>query len=363
MYCRIKIRSGLTFEQMKDHCSPWLRENLHWVKADYIQARRVSNIGLLLGNTKAVDQDGTRATLEHVIKNEIGRKVKLDLRLRRTTIKNEVGKSITSEIISVSVDTRQVSEAVRGLRSVLNKNTTPPTGRRMYLLTQTSDKDTKMKTDLLLRTHLETVQQERRSYGQTGLFVKQPVHMRTTPTYAVTLQQALCSLRATNGQQLFTGVERMGNSTTTLFTHTQANTSEARKTIKALPTVLKSILTDKDYESIKDKINGTTVAELTAIQQSDNTYLDELLTAHHYSEIDVTRKRKKTKDGADGATAVSGLTQVSLASSDKSIPSKNSGKQYHSYKDAVTKTPQPPPKHGIPDEPPKMITILQQRID
>ena len=106
MYCRIKIRSGLTFEQMKDHCSPWLRENLHWVKADYIQARRVSNIGLLLGSTKAVDRDGTRATLEHAIKNEIGRKVKLDLRLRRTTIKNEVGKSITSEIISVSVDTR-----------------------------------------------------------------------------------------------------------------------------------------------------------------------------------------------------------------------------------------------------------------
>ena len=123
MYCRVNIRSSLTFDQMKNHSSPWLRENLHWVKADYIQARRVSNISLLLGITKSVDRDGTRITLEHAIKNEIGRSVKLDIRLRRITIKNEVGKSIASEIISVSVESRQVSEAVRGLRSVLKKYT------------------------------------------------------------------------------------------------------------------------------------------------------------------------------------------------------------------------------------------------
>ena len=357
------MRSKLSFAQIKDHLSPWLRENLHWVKEDYIQARRISNIGLLMGGTKAVDRDGTRATLEQAIKAEIGRQVKLDLRLRRTTTKNETGKAITSEIISVSVDSRQVSEAVCGLRSVLHKTVAPPTGRKMFLLTQTSNEETKRKSDLLLRKHHEIVQQERRSYAQTGLFIKQPMYMKNSPDYPVTFQQAMCSLRASNGQQLFTGVERMGNSPTTLFTHTQSNTMEARKTIKALPTVLKSILTEETYNGIADKISGTTVAELTALQLSENTYLDGLLTTHHYAEIGVHRKRKKMEDGTDGATAISGLTQVSMASSAPSSPLGKAPTPNATYKEALTHSTQPSPAKTDTTQPPSMITILQQRLD
>ena len=96
LYCRVKIRTKLSFGQLKDLVAPWLLENLHWIKEDYIQAIRVSNIGLLVGGTKAVDRDGTRATLENAIENELGRRVKLDLRLRKTSIKNQAGKTTMS---------------------------------------------------------------------------------------------------------------------------------------------------------------------------------------------------------------------------------------------------------------------------
>ena len=119
-----------------------------------------------------MDRDGTRATLENAIVKEIGRRVKLDLRLRKTPIKSAGGKTIAEEIVSVTVDSRQVSKAVKGLCSVLHKNVAPPTGREMYLITQTSNDEARRKADLLLQKHLKIVQQERRSYSQTGLFVK-----------------------------------------------------------------------------------------------------------------------------------------------------------------------------------------------
>ena len=90
--------------------------------------------------------------------------------------------------------------------------------------------------------------------------------MRTAPNKTITMQQALFSLRANNGKQLFTGVKRMGSSNTTLFTHTKDNSTEAKKTIRALPTVLQEILTEEDYRKIQCKVMGNTVAELTAVQ-------------------------------------------------------------------------------------------------
>ena len=365
LYCRVKINTDLTFSQMKDKIAPWLREKLHWIKEDYIQAKRVSNIGVLLGGTKSVDRDGTRATLERAIKAEIGREVKLDLRLRRITVTNQVGKNITTEIISVSVDSRQVSVAVKGLRAVLNKVVSPPSGRQMFLITQATDEDTKRKTDILLQKHHEAVQQERRSFGQTGIFINQPVHMKREPVTRRTIQQVLCTLRATNGKQLFTGIERMGNSNTTLFTHTQDNTAEARRTIKALPTVLKSLITETDFNTIRDKIRGVTVSELTAVQKVDNSYLDDLLTIHHYTDIDITRKRKKTEDATEVATAVSGLTQVSRTSTTTPLSTTDFTQTQPTAADSYSAklTQNIPPTTEPPAKPPAMINLLQQRLD
>lgn len=309
-----------------------------------------------------MDRDGTRATLENAIVKEIGRRVKLDLRLRKTPIKSAGGKTIAVEIVSVTVDSRQVSEAVKGLRSVLHKNLTPPTGREMYLITQTSNDEARRKADLLLQKHLKIVQQECRSYSQTGMFVKQPVHLKQVPATTVIIQQKLCSLKAKNGKQLFTGVERMGNSTMTLFTHTQENTAEARKTIRALPLVLQAILADSDYNKIRGRINGSTVAELIAVQQVDNTYLDDLLTIHHYTNIDVTRKRKKVDDGNDGGIAVSGLTQVSQTSSE--VNSSTTAEQTGSQPEkAVYAEVMKSGTSGNQARPLDMITILQQQLD
>ena len=106
----------------------WLCKELHWVKVDYIQARRISNIGLLTGSYSAMDIQGTRTSLKQAVHNEIGRHVKLNLQLRRIKCKSLAGRNVTTNIYIVMVDSRQVSEAVKGLRAVLNKDLLPPTG-------------------------------------------------------------------------------------------------------------------------------------------------------------------------------------------------------------------------------------------
>ena len=93
---------------------------MHWIKADYIQAKHTSNIGLLLGTYNAVDLNGTRNALEGAVHSKIGRQVKLDLKLRRHKCKSKAGLNVTTNILSFSVDSKQVSEAVKGLRAVLN---------------------------------------------------------------------------------------------------------------------------------------------------------------------------------------------------------------------------------------------------
>ena len=155
----------------------------------------------------------------------------------------------------------------------------------------------------------------------------------------------------------------MGSSNTTLFTHTKDNSTEAKKTIRALPTVLQAILTEEDYSKIQGKVMGNTVAELTAVQQMDNTYLDELLTIHHYTEIDVNKKRKKIEENTEVGTAVSGLTQVSLTSS--GLPSTGSERKTNptTGKDSYAAVLKGGKSMTEEAAPPSMITILQQRMD
>ena len=64
LYGRVKVRTSKTFDIIKQQIVKWLRKELHWVKADYIQAKRISNIGLLLGLYNTVNLNSTRAALE-----------------------------------------------------------------------------------------------------------------------------------------------------------------------------------------------------------------------------------------------------------------------------------------------------------
>ena len=61
----------------------WLREELHWINADYIQTMQISNNGLLTGTYNVVDLLRTRQALEKAVMQEIQRDVKLDLKLRK----------------------------------------------------------------------------------------------------------------------------------------------------------------------------------------------------------------------------------------------------------------------------------------
>ena len=59
-YGRVKVHARLTFQNVKDKMVDWLRQDLHWMKEDYIQAKRVSNIGLLAYTHSVTDPSGTR---------------------------------------------------------------------------------------------------------------------------------------------------------------------------------------------------------------------------------------------------------------------------------------------------------------
>ena len=92
IYGRVKVQSTATFTKIKNNIVDWLQQDLHWIKEDYIQARRVSNIGLLAGTHSVVDLKRTREALENAVEHEIQQKVKLDLKLRKVRCKNARGK-------------------------------------------------------------------------------------------------------------------------------------------------------------------------------------------------------------------------------------------------------------------------------
>lgn len=310
LYGRVKVRTIRTFEEIKQHLVEWLRRDLHWIKADYIQAKRISNIGMLLGTYNAVDMVGTRDALENAVYQEIGRKVQLDLKLRRFTCKSKAGRKVKTTAFSVSVDSRQVSEATKGLRAVLNQNCVPPTGRRISFITRsTDDLQIKQKNDNLIAKHHDDVTSERRLFRKLGVPIDSKVRLQNGST--LTLQQAMCALSDTGGGYLFTGVERMGKTDTSLFTTHKKNLGEAKRTLHSLPQVLRRVLTKDSFESLGLGNPPQHEPEYVAMLQQENEYLDGLLNLGHCTEIDINKKRKKDDETVGAHTAVSGLTNVS----------------------------------------------------
>ena len=51
---------------------PWICAEMHWIKLDYIQAKRKSAIGVLYRSTRLIDRDCTCASLKEIILSEIG---------------------------------------------------------------------------------------------------------------------------------------------------------------------------------------------------------------------------------------------------------------------------------------------------
>lgn len=310
LYGRVKVRTRKDFEATKRHLVEWLRKDLHWIKADYIQARRISNIGILLGTYSVVDMAGTRTALENAVKKEIGRDIRLDLRLRRFKCKNRAGRNTTTTAFSVSVDSRQVSEATKGLRAILNRNCVPPTGRRIGFVTKaTNDPRILQKNEELIAKHHEEVANDRKLYRKLGVPLTAAVTLKNGKT--LSLQQTLCALSATRGGSLFTGVERMGKTETSLFTTHKSNMAEAKRTLQSLPQVMQRVLTLESYKALDMGNPPQHEPEYEAMIKQENEYLDGLLNLEHCTEIDIAKKRKKDDETVGAQTAISGLTNVS----------------------------------------------------
>ena len=163
--------------------------------------------------------------MEQAVFEEIGREVKLDLELRRLRCTSATGCNVTTNIFSVLVDSRQVSKVVKGLRAVLNKNYVPPTRRALsFVLKDSDDLTVQKKNAHLIMKHHKCVVKERKLYRNIGVPIDTKVVMRNGRTH--TLQQALCTITNTNGEQMFTGVEQMGRTDTSLFTAHKKNLSK-----------------------------------------------------------------------------------------------------------------------------------------
>ena len=67
-----------------------------------------------------------------------------------------------------------------------------------------------------MRKHHKGVVNKRKLYRKIGVPIDTKVVMRNGRTH--TLQQTLCAIANTNGEHLFTGVEQMGQTDTSLFT-------------------------------------------------------------------------------------------------------------------------------------------------
>ena len=104
IYGRVKFQSKLAFLGREDNIVDWLRQDLHCVKEYYIQARQISNIGLLAGMYNVVDLKRTREALERAVANEIHCDVKLNLKLRKVRWKHMRGNNVTATIYGVTVD-------------------------------------------------------------------------------------------------------------------------------------------------------------------------------------------------------------------------------------------------------------------
>ena len=135
------------------------------------------------------------------------------------------------------MDLRRVSEAVKGLRAILNKQYLPFTGRSISFITNTSnDPKIQQKNKRLLAEHHENVVNERKLYRKIGVRLGAAVTMRNG--HKQSLQQAICAIHSVNGGPLFTGVKRMGKTDTSLFTMNKNNLREGTQTLQALPRVL-----------------------------------------------------------------------------------------------------------------------------
>ena len=181
--------------------------------------------------------------------SKIGREVKLDLRMRRTKCKSLSGRTVTTNILGVAVDSRQVSEAVKGLCAVLNKNVLAPTGRKISFITNNNDDPIiQQKIANLLAQHHDDIVNERKFFRKLGVSLTARVTINDGGN--CTLQQDLCAITATNGSPLFTGVERMGRTGTSLFTMHKKNLREGTATLQVPHTVLRRMLEPHSFNTL-----------------------------------------------------------------------------------------------------------------
>ena len=73
-----------------------------------------------------------------------------------------------TEIISVTVNSQQVSEAIKGLHSALLPNRNAPTGQVMTLFIRLMDDVGQQKYEKCMTEHLAIVENERTIYKRTG---------------------------------------------------------------------------------------------------------------------------------------------------------------------------------------------------
>ena len=95
----------------------------------------------------------------------------------------------------------------------------------MSFITRTTDNPViQKKIENLLAQHHEDVVNKRKLFRKIGVPLNAEVTMKNGNVHY--LQQALCAIYSVNGDSLFTGVDKMGRTDTSLFTMHKKNLME-----------------------------------------------------------------------------------------------------------------------------------------
>ena len=109
---------------------------------------------------------------------------------------------------------------------------------------------------------------------------------------------------------MFTRVEQMGMTDTSLITLHKSNLYEGTGTLQVLPKVLQNMLEPECYEKLGLGNPPQPEMELVAMQKQEKEYLDSMLNLEHCTAINITKKIKKDEKTVGPHTAVSGLTSA-----------------------------------------------------
>ena len=118
----------------------------------------------------------------------------------------------------------------------------------MGFITKGSGDINEQKMEMILTQHHEAIRNEKRIYQRIGTPLMNKVTLQGGNI--VTMQQAICTTPSSDGGQLFSGVEYMGDIDTVLFTYHKRHHGKDKTTVNKFWRAIQGILLSTSYNEL-----------------------------------------------------------------------------------------------------------------